>query len=111
MIINNILYYNRKHNNSNTGEFYMNNPIQRVSMTDSILLVVKNLKEKQLLTNSLNRYFIQLSISFKEYDLFHNLLQILKPSALIKLKWQYFYFTLPLRLFLFGKWKKIKKFY
>lgn len=109
VVIDNILYYNRKHLNSNTGEFYAHNPIRRASKKDAILLVAQNLKEKQLLSNSLLRYFVQLSLGFKEYHLFSQLLQIPKLSLLEKVTWQFFYFTLPLRLFLFGKWQKIKK--
>lgn len=109
VIIDNILYYNRKHPNSNTGEFYTHNPIRRASKKDAILLVVQNLKEKHLLSDSLLRYFVQLSLGFKEYHLFSQLLQIAKQTLFEKVTWQLFYFTLPLRLFLFGKWKKIKK--
>ena len=109
--IDKCLYYGRKHPNSNTGEFYTHNPIRRASKKDAILLVVKNLKEKQLLSDSLLRYFVQLSLGFKEYHLFSQLLQIPKLSVFEKVTWQFFYFTLPIRLFLFGIWKKIKKSY
>lgn len=107
--IDKCLFYGRKHPNSNTGEFYTNNPIRRASKKDAILLVVKNLEEKKLLSYSLLRYFVQLSLGFKEYHLFSLLLQIPKLTLFEKGTWQLFYFTLPLRLFLFGKWKKIKK--
>lgn len=105
------LFFGRKHPNSNTGEFYENDPIRRSSKKDAILLVLKNLKEKQLLSYSILRYFVQRSLYFKEYDLFHQLMQISKLSVFEKVQWQLFYFTLPLRLFLFGKWKKIKNRY
>lgn len=107
--IDKCLFYGRKHPNSNTGEFYTHNPIRRAAKKDAILLVVKNLKEKQLLSYSLLRYFVQLSLGFKEYHLFSQLLQIPKLTLFEKVTWQFFYFTLPLRLFLFGKWKRIKK--
>ena len=109
VVIDNILYYNRKHPNSNTGEFYNHNPIRRVSKKNAILLVAQNLREKKLFSLALMRYFVQLSLGFKEYHLFSQLLRITKLSVLEKVKWQLFYFILPLRLFLFGKWKKIKK--
>ncbi|MHB1147227.1 MAG: glycosyltransferase family 2 protein [Lutibacter sp.] len=109
VVIDNILYYNRKHANSNTGEFYAHNPICRESKKDAILLVAQNLKENQLLSDSLLRYFVQLSLGFKEYHLCSQLLQIPKLTLFEKVTWQLFYFTLPLRLLLFGKWQKIKK--
>lgn len=111
VIIDTVLYYNRKHSKSNTGEFYRNDPIRRASKKEAILLVVQNLKEKQLLTSSLIHYFVQESLSFKEEQLFEQIVSIIQLPYLEKIKWQLFYFSLPLRLFLFGKWKKIKKMY
>lgn len=98
------LFYGRKHNNSNTGEFYSNNPVRRKSYAEAILLVVRNLKEKQLLNYSLKRYFISLSFNFKEYKLYKKLIDIFEFTTFEKLKWQWFYFVLPLRL----KFTKIK---
>ena len=100
------LFYGRKHANSNTGEFYTNNPIRRASKKEAIVLVLKNLKDKDLLTNSILRYLIQLSLSFKEYNLFNQMMQILGFPLLIQLKWRFFYLILPLRLKVY---KKIKR--
>lgn len=108
-IISNFLYYNRKHAKSNTGEFYSNNCIRRESYAKAILLVLQNLKEKQLVCNSTTRYFITKSIAFKEYNLFKNILNILYLSTLEKLKWKLFYATLPVRFFIFRMRKKIFK--
>lgn len=105
--IENVLYYNRKHPNSNTGEFYSHNPIRKKSNHDAILLVVANLKEKRLLTNSILRYFVQIAMDYKEYHLFSSLLQIAPLSAIEKLKWQLFYTFLPVRLYLYGFKKKL----
>ncbi len=105
IMIDTILYFNRKHPNSNTGEFYANDPLRRKSYVEAVLLVVKNLKQKGLLTYSLKRYFIGISIKFKEYNLFKNLIDTLEFTTFEKLKWQLFYFVLPLRL----KATKIKK--
>lgn len=106
--INKSLFYGRKHPNSNTGEFYRNNPIRRASNADAILLVVQNLKEKRLLTYSLKRYFIALSIDFEEYKLFQNILHILELSTFEKIQWQIFYKILPLRLKLHRMKKRLK---
>ncbi|TDE28070.1 glycosyltransferase family 2 protein [Flavobacterium ranwuense] len=109
--IDKCLFFGRKHPDSNTGEFYRNDPIRRASYAKAILLVVGNLKEKQLLSYSLKRYFVQMSLGFKEFNLFNQILDILELPTFEKLKWQIFYGTLPLRLLAFGKWKKIKKLY
>jgi glycosyltransferase involved in cell wall biosynthesis len=105
IIISNILYYNRKHAASNTGEFYRHNAIRRESYAKAILLVIQNLKEKQLLSDSLKRYFVTLSKDFSEYKLFNAILNVLDLTTFEKLKWQLFYITYPIRLPIY----KIKK--
>ncbi|MCF8321926.1 MAG: glycosyltransferase [Flavobacterium sp.] len=103
--INKSLFYGRKHSNSNTGEFYNNNPIRRASYSDAILLVVQNLNEKQLLSPYLKQYFFTFSLNFKEYNLFKNMIDTLELTKFEKLKWNLFYSILPLKL----RFYKIKK--
>lgn len=105
--INKILFFGRKHPNSNTGEFFSHNPIRKKSNYDAILLVVANLKEKQLLTDLIIRYFIQVALNYKEYKLFSAILETAQLSALEKIKWRLFYFILPLRLYLYSLKKKM----
>ncbi|TVZ54855.1 glycosyltransferase involved in cell wall biosynthesis [Lutibacter sp. Hel_I_33_5] len=103
------LFYGRKHEKSNTGEFYVNNPVRRKSKIDAVLLISKNLRDNNILTKSLLRYFIQISLSFKEYDLFKRLIDGIKIKGLKKISWQLFYITLPFKLQLHklkNKWKK-----
>lgn len=107
--IDKCLFYGRKHLESNTGEFYSNNPVRRASYAEAVLLVVQNLKEKQLLTYSLKRYFMAFSIDFEEYNLFENILDVLDLPTVEKLKWQIFYFVLPFRLRIYRLRKVIKK--
>lgn len=111
IIISNVLYYNRKHPESNTGQYVRKNPIHRESYTNAILLVIKNLKEKQLLSYSLKRYFITISIDFKEYNLFKAILIILELPTFEKLKWCFFYTTLPIRFRFYRIKKTIKSRY
>lgn len=106
--IDNVLYYNRKHANSMTGEFYQNDPVRRESYIKAILLVLQNLKEKSLLTYSLKRYFIATAKDFEEYNLFESVLNVMELPTFEKLKWRFFYTLLPLRLELY-KMKKIIK--
>lgn len=96
--INKSLFFGRKHPESNTGEYYRKNPIRKESYADAILLVLKNLKEKKLLSYTLKRYFIAFSIDFEEYNLFENILNVLDLATFEKVKWQIFYAVLPLRL-------------
>lgn len=103
--INKSLFYGRKHPKSNTGEYDRKNPIRRASYAEAAFLVVQNLKEKQLLTYSLKRYFIAFSINFEEYNLFQNILNLLELPTFEKIQWQIFYEVLPLRL----KFHRMKK--
>ncbi|MFH6999068.1 glycosyltransferase family 2 protein [Flavobacterium sp. FlaQc-57] len=107
--INKCLFYGRKHSNSNTGEFYAHNPIRRASQADAVILVVQNLKEKQLLSASLIKYFITFSIGFKEYDLFNRVLNVLNLSIFSNLKWSLFYQSYPLRRPIYKIKKRLKK--
>lgn len=111
VMIDTVLYYNRKHSESNTGEFYRNDPIRRESHVKAILLVFENLNKKDLLSNKLIHYFIQLSLSYKEHKVFSKLVTIVQFSILEKIKWQLFYYSLPLRLYGYRYWKQIKKIY
>lgn len=106
--INKSLFYGRKHQDSNTGEFYRNNPIRRKSNADAIELAVRNLKEKRLLTYSIKRYFMAIALDFSEYNLNENLLNILDLPTLEKMKWQFFYIVLPFRLNLYRFTKSFK---
>jgi glycosyltransferase involved in cell wall biosynthesis len=103
------LFYGRKHPQSNTGEYDRKNPVRRASYAEAILLVLQNLKEKQLLTYSLKRYFIAFSIDFEEYNLVKNILDVLDLTTFEKWKWQLFYFVLPLRLVIHRKKKTLKR--
>jgi GalNAc5-diNAcBac-PP-undecaprenol beta-1,3-glucosyltransferase len=104
--INKPLFYGRKHPDSNTGEFYRNNDLRRKSNADAILLVIINLFDKNLLTNNLLRYFIQVSLDYKQYDLFKRILHNINLSIFEKVKWRLFYSHLPFRLFLYKIYKK-----
>jgi hypothetical protein len=107
--INKSLFYGRKHPDSNTGEFYNNNPIRRKSNAEAIVLVVRNLVEKRLLTYSLKRYFIATALDFEEYNLVKTLLNVLDLSIFERMGWQFFYGVLPLRLKLYKMRKLLYK--
>ncbi|WP_366184797.1 glycosyltransferase family 2 protein [Flavobacterium ovatum] len=107
--ISKTLFYGRKHPNSNTGEFYQNNPTRRSSFAMAIILVVSDLERKRILSKLILRYFITRSIEFKEYDLFCRIITELKISLLEKLKWYFFYMLLPLRLIIYRIKKRINR--
>lgn len=108
--INKSLFYGRKHVDSNTGEFFSNNPVRRASNAQAIYLVVKNLKERKMLSSEIFRYFIQVSLQYKEYNLFERIINTLDLTKMQELKWRLFYAHLPSRLYFYGIYiKKYKK--
>lgn len=109
IIIDSVLYYNRKHANSNTGEFYNNNPVHKKSKKEAIILIVQNLKEKKLLTESLIHHFVTLSLGFKESDLFNQIIKILDLGILNKMKWKLYYISYPVRFPIYKMKKSLKK--
>ncbi|PIF60603.1 glycosyltransferase family 2 protein [Flavobacterium sp. 11] len=106
--IDKCLFYGRKHSNSLTGAFNCREKVTRKSYAEAILLVVKNLKEKQLLSYSLKRYFIAFSLDFKEFNLYEKILGVLELPKFERFKWQFFYTALPLRLKLYHTMKRFK---
>lgn len=107
--INKRLLYARKHISSQTHEFNCNNSVRVEAKKEAALLIVKNLEAKKLLTYSIKRYFVCLSINFKEYDLFNQIMLTMELSFLEKIKWKIFYSLLPLRLSLYRLKKQLLK--
>lgn len=104
--IDKVLYFARKHENSNTAEFYRNNENRKSSNADAIYLVVENLYKKQLISSSLVRFFITKAFYHKEYKLFNRIRRMLSNSVSESLNIIFFYYTLPIRLFLHRYFKK-----
>jgi GalNAc5-diNAcBac-PP-undecaprenol beta-1,3-glucosyltransferase len=108
--INKTLYYGRKHDVSITGDFGNRNLNSLSSYTDAIQLVISNLKEKKMLSSEILRYFIQVSLQYKEFNLFERIINTLDLPKIEELKWRLFYVHLPLRLYFYGIYmKKYKK--
>jgi glycosyltransferase involved in cell wall biosynthesis len=103
------LFFARKHSDSMTGNYFRLDPKRTRSNIDAILLVIKNLKEKNLLNYTVIRHFVAMSNGYSEYNLFDKIMNQIEFSGLNYFKWRLFYFILPLR-FEFTKLKKrIKK--
>lgn len=65
--INRVLYFNRKHPESNTGEFWAKHPVRRKSKLDAVKKVIDTLAQRELLSADLIKYFIRLGFILKEY--------------------------------------------
>ena len=104
--INKSLYYGRKHEESITGDFNNKNEASLKSYADAIHLVIADLNKKQMLNDEILRYFIQVSLDYKAYNLFERILHVLDYSFLKKIKWKIIYYHLPIRLFFYRLYKK-----
>ncbi|MCI2228386.1 glycosyltransferase family 2 protein [Polaribacter sp. MSW13] len=99
-IIKNALYFNRKHQNSNTGEFWNNNPIRLASYIKAQQLVCENLMVFNLMTNKLKKYFFHKTYTLKSKMIISKLLE---QSFMDKV----YFWMYPLR---FNLYKFLKQF-
>src|SRR5690606_4213006 len=80
VLIDKVLYYNRKHDKSSTGEFWRKDSARVASKKEAIKLIVSNLDKKKLLTPYLLKYLINLAIAFRDYKLVKKILEISKTN-------------------------------
>lgn len=59
------LYFNRKHNNSNTGEFWNNDPIRMDSYIKAQQIVCESIVDADLMTKKLKKYFYHKTYTLK----------------------------------------------
>jgi len=93
--IDEVLYYNRKHPASNTGEFWAGDKSRKASQVKAMKLVIDNLKQNKLLSRSLIRYFVQMGIFLKERSVVEYVLQISEASFSVRTKFRMLYTLYP----------------
>lgn len=96
VLIDKYLYYNRKHANSNTGEYRKKDPKRINSKKKAISLIVTNLQQKGLLSPNLVRYLLNLAISFRDFKLIKGILQSIEIPRKKKLFYMAKYYLFPL---------------
>jgi glycosyltransferase involved in cell wall biosynthesis len=103
VVLNEILYFNRKHINSNTDDFYSKNTIRLESKKKALILIVKNLVCKNLLNKKTLNFLITTAIPFRDGKLLNEIIKIsninLKKKTHILLKF-----------YMFPIWKEYTKF-
>ncbi|MDT0643045.1 glycosyltransferase family 2 protein [Zunongwangia sp. F363] len=104
--IDEVLYYNRKHPLSNTGEFWDGDKKRRKSHEKAIQLVIDNLLKKGLLSRKLIRYFVQMSIFHKNKEILEYLLLKSDEGITMELKYRMLYKFYPV----FVQGHRFKKF-
>lgn len=107
--IDTILYFNRKHGKSNTGEFWSNDPVRRQSKVRAVLTVIENLKKHDLLTPGLVKYFLRLGFFLQSKGIINAILESSDSPLIKKLIYRGgFYFYPVLRPLFILKGKMIK---
>jgi|TARA_R100000501_G_C2619658_1_gene112968 glycosyltransferase involved in cell wall biosynthesis len=106
--IDTILYYHRKHPNSNTAEFWENNPIRKASKVHAVKLVIDNLKEHNLFKESLVKHFFRLGFQIKEPEIINYTLRQTSPGIFKKLKYKVGYTFYPILKRFFKLKAKVK---
>lgn len=94
--INKVLYYNRKHKASNTGEFQSKHPKRRKSKILATNLVLDHLAERNKITENINKFFIRLGFELKDFSIINKTLKLSKSSGIQKLQYLLVFKAYPL---------------
>ncbi len=109
IFIDKVLYFNRKHLHSNTGEFYSNNPVRLSAKKEAIRLIATNLESRKLLSHTLYRYLYGLAISYRDKQLFNHIVKKGQVSYNKKLLLHLKYWIYPMWKFVINIKKTINK--
>ena len=99
--LSNVLYYNRKHPESNTGRYFSGATDKRFAMSKAIIAVFHNLQNNNLLNRGLMKFLINKSYQFKEFSTFENIISEYSGRFSLKLFWRLYFFLMPMRLILY----------
>ncbi len=94
--INQVLYYNRKHLESNTGEYHLNNPVQVQSKKDASLLIIQNLSSKNMLNPIIKKFFLRLGYGLHSFEIIRLILKETRASKLDILKYKLGFIFYPI---------------
>ncbi|TVZ25573.1 glycosyltransferase involved in cell wall biosynthesis [Gillisia sp. Hel_I_86] len=95
--VNKVLFYGRKHSNSNTGEFHSGNNIRRDSQIKASFLIMEKLKKNNLWNEVLEKFFIRLGFSIQSFSVTKTALAAGNSSNWKSFKYKFgyqFYFVL-----------------
>lgn len=107
VMISNVLYYNRKHAESNTGQYYAGDLKMKKAKAQAILALWNHFTQSKLMTFKLKRYLINLSYSFSEFITINEMLLKSSDLKFVSWFWRIYYVTIPTRLF-FYRLRRIK---
>lgn len=104
-----VLFYGRKHENSNTGEFWKKDKIRRDSKVRAVKKVFINLYQSGNLTSSLTRYFLQMGLFLKDETIMGLVLKTIDAKKITIIKYHLLYKYYPYIIWVHRLRKKIIK--
>ena len=105
--IDKVLYYGRKHAQSNTGEFYRGNPLRVQSKIKASKSIIDLLNRKGLMTPRLYKYFGWMAVLLGSKSLYKYLEKYSSINIFIRLKMASIYYLSPAVLIFLKLKKKI----
>ena len=90
------LYYNRKHEHSNTGEFWDNDPVRRLSKIEATMLVVEELKSNNLIDSYMFKFFIQLGFFLDSEEIIKKILSSSGANFIVRTKYRMGFYLYPI---------------
>lgn len=90
-----ILYFNRKHPNSNTGEFQKENPVRLRSLIAATELILKNLAENNLYSEGLKKFFLQKGFRLKSTKIIQKSLEFSQAGRVERVKYKLGFWLYP----------------
>jgi len=94
--INKVLYFNRKHPKSNTGEFLKKDLIRVTSKINAAKLIIANLKVKGIFSEDLNRFFIRMGFNLNSDSLIKTSLKANNDKLSRRLFYQIAFYIYPI---------------
>jgi GalNAc5-diNAcBac-PP-undecaprenol beta-1,3-glucosyltransferase len=85
--INQILYYNRKHEASNTGEYWNNDEVRTSSYKNAALLIIDQLDKEKLINSKLKQFFIRLGFMLRSAEILRKILSVTGAGKFEKIKY------------------------
>ncbi|WP_115461517.1 glycosyltransferase family 2 protein [Winogradskyella aurantiaca] len=97
ILLNKILYFNRKHPHSNTYEFYSGNQERVESKKKAIQLIMNMLKKKGKLLPGTSNYLINTALGFNDIDLINILMTNAELNLVNRFILRLKFYSLPIR--------------
>lgn len=94
--IDEVLYYNRKHPQSNTGKFNAGSEREERSMLLAANLVLDRITENENLNSQLEHFFFRLGLQLKSYDLIKRVLNLGRADSVKRFKFLIGYQLYPI---------------